>query len=102
MGPVDPHVLVLIDVVSDERFVVAAVLVIFQASIAKSDGLQDDDASARAKRTRDKTLDEEARLNTARDRVVAARAALEIYGVAVHGAPSQTTRILSKRRSRGP
>ena len=79
MGPVDPYVLVLIDDGSDERVVFASALIRFEAAIAKSDGLQNDDASVGAKRTMDKTLTDIARFNTARDRLVTARAALVAY-----------------------
>ncbi len=46
MGPIDSQVLVLIDLCNVERAVVVTTLVRFEAAIAKSDGLQDDDASA--------------------------------------------------------
>ena len=89
VGFVDPHVLVLIDGVSDERVVVDVALVRFEAAIAKSDGRQDDNASARGMRAiRGKTQAEEALLNTTRDMLVAAKDALTAYGVVVHGAPS--------------
>ncbi len=74
--PSDPQVVALNDGVSDERVAVAAALVRFEAALFKSDFLADYDSSAEAKRTRDKTLAEEARLTTARDRLTVARAAL--------------------------
>ena len=58
----------------------------FEAAIARSDVLLDDDSSAAAKRIREKVLTEEARLNAARVRLQAARAELAAYGVAIHGA----------------
>ena len=45
MGPVDPHVLVLIDGIGDERVVVSTALVRFEAATAKSDALHNDDIS---------------------------------------------------------
>jgi hypothetical protein len=97
MGFVDSQVLVLIDGVNDKRLVVAVTLVRFEAAIAKSDGVKDDDALAGAKRTKDKTLAEKARLNTTRDRLDAARAALTAFGVAVHGAPSSSVCALGAK-----
>ena len=90
MGHVDSHVICFIDGVNDERVVVATTLVRFEEAIAKRNGLQDNDASARTKKTRDKTLVEETRLNTARDELVTAKVDLVAYGVAVHGAPSHS------------
>ena len=46
VGPIDPDVIVSIDGVSDERVVVASALVRFEATIAKSDAVQDGDTSA--------------------------------------------------------
>ncbi len=64
----------------------AAANVRFEAALAKSDLLADDDSSAGAKRTREKTLAEEARLDAARGRLQIARADLAAYGVAINGA----------------
>jgi hypothetical protein len=71
-GPTDPQDVALIQGVGDERVVVAAALSRFVASLLKSDALADDDSSTRAKRTRDKTLAEEARLLAARAELKAA------------------------------
>jgi len=60
-GPVGPREVALIDGISDERVVVASANARLEATIAKSDLLLDDDSSARAKRTREKALAEEAR-----------------------------------------
>jgi hypothetical protein len=72
--------------VSDERVVVAFANARFEAAIARSDVLLDDDSSAAAERIRDKVLAEEARLTAARVGLQAARAKLAAYGVAIHGA----------------
>ncbi len=64
----------------------AAANVRFEAALVKSDLLGDDDSSAGAKRIKDKTLAEEARLEAARGRLLTARADLAAYGVAIHGA----------------
>jgi hypothetical protein len=85
-GPVDPRDVALIGGVSDERVAVASANARFEAAIAKSDLLADDDSSAGAKRTSDKALAEEARLTSARVRLQAAKAELAAYGVAIHGA----------------
>ncbi len=85
-GPANPQAVALIEGVADERVTVAASLARFEAALVKSDALGDDDVSAGAKRTREKTLSEEARLVTARGGLKAARNALAAYGIAVHGA----------------
>ena len=85
-GPADPQVVAVMQGVGDERVAVAAALARFEAALVKSDALGDDDVSAGAKRTREKTLAEEARLVTARAELKAARNALAAYGIAVHGA----------------
>jgi hypothetical protein len=41
--------------------------------------------------TKDKTLAEEARLNTTCDRMVVAKGDVAAYGVAIHGAPTTLT-----------
>ena len=85
-GPVDPQEVIFIEAVGDERARVAAASDRFDAAVAKSDLLQDDDSSAAAKRVREKTLAEEARLITARADLKAARGVLAAYGMAVRGA----------------
>ena len=57
------------ETINDERVVVSFADVRFEASLAKSDLLPDDDSSAGAKRTREKALTEEARLTTTRARL---------------------------------
>ncbi len=86
LGPVDPREVALIDGVSDERVAVASANARFEAAIARSDVLLDDDFSVAAKRIREKVLAEEARLTAARIRLQAAGAELAAYGVAIHGA----------------
>jgi hypothetical protein len=66
VGLACPQVVALIEGVSDERVAVADAIVRFEAALAKSEILGDDDSSAGAKRIRDKTLSEEARLTSAR------------------------------------
>ena len=85
-GAIDPQEIVLIDGVSDERVAVAAATARFEAALVKSDKLLDDDSSAVAKRIRDASTVEEARLNGARARLAAAREALSQYGIARYGA----------------
>jgi hypothetical protein len=62
---VDPHEQLLIDLVSDERVSVASFEARFAAALAKSDVLADDNTTATAKLTRERTTTEEARLNGA-------------------------------------
>ena len=76
----------MIDGVIDERVAVASANARFEATIAKSDMLLDDDSSARAKRTKKKALAEEARLLAACVRLQVAKAELAAYVVAIHGA----------------
>ncbi len=45
-GPADPQVVALLEGVNDERVAVAAASVRFEAALAKSDLLGDDDSSA--------------------------------------------------------
>jgi hypothetical protein len=85
-GLANPQVVALIECVSDERVAVAAANVRFEAALAKSDLLGDDDSSTGAKRIKDKTLAEEARLSATRGKLQTARADLAAYGVAIHGA----------------
>jgi hypothetical protein len=89
-SPADPQVVALVDGVIDERVAVALALVRFEATLVKSDMMADDDSSTGAKRTRDKTMAEEARLTTTRDKLTVARAALAAYGVAISGASAPT------------
>jgi hypothetical protein len=63
---VDPQDVILIQAIGDDRARVAATIANFDATLAKSYLLLDDDSSAGAKRARDKTLAEEARLIAAR------------------------------------
>ena len=85
-GPADPQVVALMQGVGDERVAVATALARFEAALVKSDAFGDDDVSAGAKRIREKTLAEEARLVTARGELKVVRNALAAYGIAVHGA----------------
>ena len=55
-GPVDSREVALIDDVSDERVAVASANAKFEATIAKSDVLLDDESSAVAKRIKEKVL----------------------------------------------
>ena len=68
-GPVDPREAALIDGVTDERVAVAFGNARFEATIAKSDLLPDDDSSAGAKRTRERALAKKARLTATRGRL---------------------------------
>ena len=77
----------MIQGVGDERVVVAAAFAHFEAALLKSDALGVDDSSAGAKRVREMTLAEEARLIAARVSLKAARDSLAAYGIAVHGTP---------------
>jgi hypothetical protein len=88
VGPADPREVVLLEGVNDERVVVASASARFEAALAKSDLLSDDDASAPAKRIGEKVLAEETRLNAARVRLLAARAELTFFAVAYCGAAS--------------
>jgi hypothetical protein len=87
-GLVDPRDVVLLQGVNDERVAVASASARFEAALAKSDLLLDDDASAPAKRIREKVLAEETKLNAARVRLLAARAELAAFAVATCGAAS--------------
>ena len=87
-GPMDPRELVLLQGVNDERVVVSAASARFEAALAKSDLLLDDDVTAPAKRLREKVPAEETRLNAARVRLLAARAELAAFAVASCGAAS--------------
>ena len=59
----------MIDGVSDERVVVSSANVRFEAALAKSDLLPDDDSSVGAKRTIEKAMAEKARLTPNRARL---------------------------------
>ena len=65
---------------------VVATLARFEPALVKSDAMGDDDSLARAKRFREKTLAEEARLVAVRAELKAAKNSLAAYGIAVHGA----------------
>jgi hypothetical protein len=71
--------------VGDERVAVAAARTRLEAALVESDALGDDDVSAGAKRIREKTLAEEARLVAARAELKAARNSLVANGIPVHG-----------------
>ncbi len=62
VGSVDPRQVVLLEGVNDERVAVTSASARFEASLVKSDMLLDDDASAPAKRIKDKVLTEETML----------------------------------------
>jgi hypothetical protein len=68
-GPVGLREVALIDGVSDERAVVASTNAKFEAALAKSNLLADDDDSAEVKRTKEKVMSKEARLTTSRARL---------------------------------
>ena len=99
------------DIANDESVVVAATIVRFEATLAKIDLLGDDDSSAGAKKGKDKALAEEVRLTTTRDGMVvhmielAATESrcteLRLFRHEALQMPSQTTRMPSRRRSRG-
>ncbi len=88
VGLADPREVVLLQGVNDERVVVAFASARFEETLAKSDLLPDDDASAPAKRIKDKVVAEETRLSAARVRRLAARAELTAFAVASCGAAS--------------
>jgi len=69
----DPQVVALIQGISDERVVVAAVTTRFVTTIAKSDALADDDNTVGAKRAKEAARDEDARLQAASVRLENAR-----------------------------
>ncbi len=88
VGPADPREVVLLQGVNDERVAVSYASARFEAALAKSDFLRDDDASAPTKRIREKVLAEETRLNAARVKLLAARVELAAFAVASCGAAS--------------
>ena len=61
----DPHVVALIQEINDEMIAVTAAIARFAAAAAKSDVLEDIDVTAPAKRARESTRDEDARLQVA-------------------------------------
>ena len=77
-----------IEGISDERVVVAAATAHFMAAAAKSDALADDDNSAGAKRARESSREEDARLQAASVRLENARDTLARYGAAKIAGPS--------------
>ena len=77
--------MLLIDLVSDERVSVASFEARFAATFAKSDLQADDNSSAAAKLTRERTTTEEARLNGARARLVAASSNLAAFSAGRFG-----------------
>ena len=76
----------LMHVVGDERVALTTTLARFEAALVKSDALGDDDVSIGAKRIREKTMAEEARLVAARVELKDATNSMAYYGIAVHGA----------------
>jgi len=84
--------------VGDERVAVAAAMARFEAALVKSDALGDDDVTAVAKRIREKTLAEEARLVAARAESKVARNSLAAYGIAVHGASAPLPRAATSSK----
>ena len=87
-GAADPQVVALIEGISDERVAVAAATARFMAAAAKSDALADDDNSAGAKRAREASREEDARLQAASDRLQNARDSLARYGEAKIAGPA--------------
>ena len=87
-GAADPQVVALIEGISDERVAVAAATARFMAAAAKSDALADDDNSAGAKRAREASREEDARLQAASVRLENARDTLARYGEAKIAGPS--------------
>ncbi len=85
-GPADPQVIAMMQGVGDERVAEATAMARFEAVLVKNDALGYHDSSAGAKRMREKTLVEEARLMAARAELKAVRKYLDAYGIAVHGA----------------
>ena len=97
-GPAGPQAVALMQGVGDERVAVAAALARFEAAIVKSDALGDEDVSPGAKRIREKTLAEEARLVAAKAELKAANFFLTPYGIAVHGASAPLPRAASSSK----
>ncbi len=79
-GAADPHVVELIEGITDERVVVAAATARFDAATSKSDALANDDNTAGAKRSRESVREEDARLQVASARLENARETLAKYG----------------------
>ena len=95
-GPADPQVVALMQGVGDERVAVAASLTRFEGALVKSDALgMMIDSSAGAKRIREKTMAEEARMVAARAELNTAKNSLVAYGIAVYGASAPSTRAES-------
>ena len=89
---VEQQIAVLTQSGSDEDAAVQAAATRFDSALAKSDKLADDDDSAGAKRKRDNTLLEEARLNAARARLAAITAQLTAVSVAQLSASGAASR----------
>ncbi len=79
---VEQQISVLAESGKDEDAAVQAAATRFDTALAKSDKLADDEDSAGAKRKRDTTFLEEARLNSARARLAAITAQLTVVSVA--------------------
>ncbi len=91
----DTQLALLIELIVDERRIVSDVLARFEAALAKSDKLKDDDATHAAKIARDKANVEEAHLNEARVRLSSARDSLANYSVAKLGSAPRTAVMLA-------
>jgi hypothetical protein len=89
-GAANTELALLTDIIVDERKAVADASTNFEATLAKSDSLRDDDASSVARIVRDRTNVEEARLNGARARLAAARDNLATFSVAILGSSPRT------------
>ncbi len=83
---VDPQEVLLSDLASEARSVVAEATARFEAALAKSDALDDADVTKVAGIIRDRAKVQEARLNGARARLAQASADLSAISVARFGA----------------
>ena len=86
---VDPHEVILADLVSHAMDVVADDTTRFKITLAKPDALGDDDTPKVVRMVRDRTKIEETRLNGARARLAHASAYLFVISVARFGAARQ-------------
>ena len=84
-GGADPQLDLLSESLADERKSVMDATIRFEAALAKSDKLKDDDFSPVAKLVRDRTNVEEARLNGSRARLATARDRLAACTIATRG-----------------